>query len=409
MLTVRAIDSLQNGKLIDPTRTGLAIEVVGRKKVWRYARRVAGAGTVIRRSLGPWPAYDIAAARKWADELNAKVVAGIDPRVAEQAAQAACMTVEAAHDLYMVDIQTNARMALKARTIADKQSIWLRDLAPHIGLSGLQTVTPDDLWNVVEAKGRTAPVRANRLAAEAKVFFAWCVSRAGQRTGIRLAANPALSLNGKHYEESKGRTRFLSDDEIGWLLVALAGEVEPLAARSYRRAFLLMLLTGARIGEVKNAPAAEYVDGVWTISGNRTKNGDAHSIHLGAWGRILAESKGEWMIPHPNGGMIDSEIWYEVRDRLHRRMEEAAGRKLALWTPHDLRRTLRSNTFSLGIRYEVAEAMLNHRKQGLERRYDLADLSDQMAEGFAAWEQKVMRIADKLCLDGNLDMPKSLL
>jgi integrase len=163
--------------------------------------------------------------------------------------------------------------------------------------------------------------------------------------------------------------------------------------------------TGARIGEVKNAPAAEYQGGVWTIACERAKNGEAHTIRLGPWGRTLMVTKGEWVIPHPNGGTIDSEIWYEVRDRLHQRMEAVSNRKLPRWTPHDLRRTLRSNTFELGIRYEIAEAMLNHVKQGLERRYDAADLSHEMALGFAAWEAKIAGIARAVGVAAALAVP----
>jgi hypothetical protein len=255
-ITARAIDSLSDGKLMDPTRAGLSIEVVGRKKVWRYYRRIAGGGGAVRLSLGSWPAHGIADARKWADGLNEQVEAGIDPRAADRAKRAATMTVEAAHTLYMTAIEQGHRKPLRPRTIADKRTIWLRDIAPHIGAKQLGTITADDLWDMVEAKGCVAPVRANRLAAEAKVFFAWCESRAGQRAGIRLRLDPAATLNGKHYAESKGRTRFLSDDEIGWFLRALTLETGSPASSSYRRAFLLMLLTGVSRGDPDETVAA---------------------------------------------------------------------------------------------------------------------------------------------------------
>jgi integrase len=391
--SAKAIESLSTGKLPDPATAGLFIEVSGGAKMWRYRRRVAGTDAVVKASLGAYPAHTLAMARKWANGLNDQAERGIDPKAEQRARQAAKMTVEAAHALYMAAVENGERRRLKPRTITDKRTIWLRDMAPHIGPKRLHDLTADDLWDMVEAKGAVAPVRANRMAAEAKVFFAWCVSREGQRAGVRLTIDPAASLNGKHYAESKGRARFLSDDEIGWLLVALAQENGCAASTSYRRAFLLMLLTGARIGEVKGAPAAEVRAGIWTIAAERAKNGQAHSIRLGAWGRAIAEAQGDWLIPHPNGGTINSEVWYEVRDRLHARMERLAKRTLEPWAPHDLRRTLRSNTFALGIRFEVAEAMLNHARKGLERRYDVSDLSAQMAEGWAAWEAKLVAIA----------------
>jgi len=45
------------------------------------------------------------------------------------------------------------------------------------------------------------------------------------------------------------------------------------------------------------------------------------------WGHeagARTEVHGEWLIPHPNPGTSDSEIWYEVRDRPHARIERLA-------------------------------------------------------------------------------------
>ena len=211
------------------------------------------------------------------------------------------------------------------------------------------------------------------------MFFAWCVSREAQRAGIRLAANPSISLSGKHYAESKGRTRFLSADEIGWLLRALDREAQP-----YRRLFLLLLLTGARRGEA--AAASRYSNGVWTITAEQAKNGIPLDVRLGPIGQQVFES--------PSTG--DTSNINRAMRRIHARMESYSGAPLERWTPHDLRRTLRSNTFSLGITFEVAEAMLNHARQGLERRYDASDLSAQMAAGWLAWERHIAGIAEKV-------------
>jgi hypothetical protein len=50
-------------------------------------------------------------------------------------------------------------------------------------------------------------------------------------------------------------------------------------------------------------------------------------------------------------------------------MTKSAGRPIERFTPHDIRRTARSNTKRLNVDFETAEAMLNHLKTGLERTY----------------------------------------
>ena len=76
-----------------------------------------------------------------------------------------------------------------------------------------------------------------------------------------------------------------------------------------------------------------------------------------------------------------------------RRMSEFAGQPVMKWTPHDLRRTARSNTRRLDIGFETAEAMLNHAKRGLERIYDGYEMEDEKRTWFQKWENEIIRIA----------------
>ena len=101
--TPAAIDLLRQGSLLDPLTPGLRIELLASgKKKWKYHRRVTGSGEVVKATLGLFPACTIADARKWADALNERVEAGVDPREEERAArERAGMTVARAHAIYM--------------------------------------------------------------------------------------------------------------------------------------------------------------------------------------------------------------------------------------------------------------------------------------------------------------------
>jgi integrase len=189
----------------------------------------------------------------------------------------------------------------KPRTIADKLAIYNCDIAPNLADKLIFDVTEEDLTKLVLAKGRSARVRANRLAGELKVFFGWAASLRG--TEIGLPSNPAARLTDLKFPETP-LNRILTLDEIGWFLRAVA--LEP---RIYQRGMLLLLLTAARLSEVIFARTAEYREGVWTIPQSRTKNGRSHRIALGRWspscgrtGRGCSHQTGSMVRGHPAAG-----------------------------------------------------------------------------------------------------------
>ena len=403
-LTPSAIDALAREMLKDPFTPGLSIHLLSSgKKVWKYTRRVASNGTLLRRSLGAYPGYSIAAARQWADELNKMVEAGEDPRdIWREAERRTSMTVKKAHDLYMEAVRqgrsSRAKRRNKPRTVADKIAIFSRDIEPQLGKKIIYDVTEGDLIALVEKKGKTAQVRANRPAAELKVFFGWAASLRGKE--VDLAVDPARRLGDLRFPETP-RSRKLSLDELEWFLRALVEE-----PRHFRRGMLLWLLTAARFSEVVFARTSELMDGIWTIPAERSKNGQAHRIALAPWGLRLFQSNSEWLFPAEKVEGPRTQGWYEARDRVLARMAEIAGSPIERFTPHDFRRTARSNTKRLNVDFETAEAMLNHLKTGLERTYDRYDLEEEKRRWFARWEQEVLTIARRARVAGFLEAPE---
>ena len=411
-LTPVLIDDLRVGKLDDPETGGLAIEVLSSgKKRWRFRRRIAGNGDIVKLSLGLFPAFTIAAAREWANGLNRQIDAGVDPReTARTEERLATMTVERAHGLYMVAVRegrsSRAKRPNKPRTIADKLEMYNRDIAPKLARKIIYDVTETDLIKLVEAKGKVARVRANRLAAELKVFFGWCASLRGLEVGLEI--DPSRRLADLRFPETP-RSRRLSLQEIEWFLRALVEE-----ERDYQRGMLIWLLTAARLTEVSEARSEELAFGIWTIPSERTKNSVEHRIPLGPWGWSLMQSDSEWVFPAPKrDGPRSKDPWYKSRNRVKKRMEMCAGRPIDRFTPHDLRRTLRSNTKRLKVDFETAEAMLNHVKKGLERTYDCYELEEEKRESFLKWEHEVAAaarragIAEQLGLRSEMSMPVS--
>ena len=76
------------------------------------------------------------------------------------------------------------------------------------------------------------------------------------------------------------------------------------------------------------------------------------------------------------------------------RFRQASGIQVAL---HDLRRTYRSALADLGVREEIAEAMIAHKRTGLIARYNRAELWAQRrdaAEKLDAWLARIVTGTD---------------
>jgi integrase len=89
-------------------------------------------------------------------------------------------------------------------------------------------------------------------------------------------------------------------------------------------------------------------------------------------------------------------------------MEQLAGHPIERFTPHDFRRTCRSNTKRLKVDFETAEAMLNHVKKGMERTYDTYELDDEKQAWFLTWETEIASIARKSGVADALGVPAGI-
>ncbi|WP_343611083.1 Arm DNA-binding domain-containing protein [Novosphingobium sp.] len=231
-LSTAAIEALRKGCIVDGMAPGLVLEVLSSgKKSWKYARRITGRKQLLRWTLGFFPAFPIADARKWATNINEQVEKGINPREVSAQQKRAEMTVSRAHQLNMEAVldgrASRAKPINKPRTIKDKRKIFELDIAPKIGKRSIYEVTEDDLVKLVNDKCKTAKVRANRLAAELKVFFGWATGLRGREIGLKV--DPSKQLGDLKFPE-KPRTRKLCQDEIAWYLKGPRDHPLPLSA-----------------------------------------------------------------------------------------------------------------------------------------------------------------------------------
>jgi integrase len=134
-----------------------------------------------------------------------------------------------------------------------------RIVLPRLGSKKVDAVQPRDIHTLhVSMKDR--PYQANRVLALLSKMFSLTV-----KWGWR-SDNPVKGIERYHEER---RERWLSDDELGRLLRALAAHSNQRAANAVR----FQLLTGAQIGEVLTARCTD-IDmerGVWIRPSHHTK------------------------------------------------------------------------------------------------------------------------------------------
>lgn len=113
----------------------------------------------------------------------------------------------------------------------------MRILIRHLGDRRLSEITPPAIEDMMAARLAEGVSRCtcNRQRATLSRFFSWAISR-----GYHRGRNPVKDV--KPFHESHGRTRYLSQDEEGRLLLACPPHL--------RRIVLMALHTGGRRGEL---------------------------------------------------------------------------------------------------------------------------------------------------------------
>lgn len=158
----------------------------------------------------------------------------------------------------------------------------------------------------------------------------------------------------------------------------------------------LLLLSGQRIGNVLRAKPIQWNEefNAWEIA--RTKNGEPNVVPISSWGRALFDGgNSAWVFPSKRGkGPRLGHIVVHYRD-LRTRMQAMApaGYEVKPWTPHDLRRVIRTHMARLRVRREIAERVIAHKPEGVEAIYDRYEYLEEKREALAQWEAEIIRIA----------------
>ncbi len=379
-----------------PRGFGLRITAAGGKA---FIIRYTIDGRQRLKTIGDWPTWGLEQARIEARRLMRQIQTGRDPLEAKRKRKAEPTIAELATD--WLD-----RHATGLKSETGIRALIGGDLVKALGRSKVSDIRRRDVIEVVEAKAATAPRQAAILLAYARKMMDFAVDRdfipANPLAGLKPGS---ITVKGKRDPlRQVARGRILDHDEIRtfWTNAETCG-----LHRLTALALKLVLVTGQRPGEVAGMHEREIDGDIWTIpAARRGKTDTAHSVHLTATAKaVIAEAKAEIerlsarRILPATGHIFEAWPGKSVNNAALARAVDRAAQALGAkevqpwgrWTPHDLRRTMRTGLSACRIRPDIAEMTIGHAKRGIVAVYDQHEFDAERRAALEAWESRLLR------------------
>jgi len=377
------------------------------KKTFFYRYTSPVTNKLIQISLGVFPAVSLEQARIKLRELKLIRQQGRCPATEARAAalelkqqiknesELGMFTLQAMIELYLQNHIEDQRLpngtiksgARKKKGQAEARRTLYGDAVPMLGERLARDVSRQDIIDLVMSiVNRGANVQAGNVLREILAAYDYSM---GMGKFDDQFINPALQakvslVRTKVKLTSKKGSRFLNDDELklflAWLPSSKFTEVQ-------KNIFRMTLWTGCRTGEICEATwrNIDLNEGVFHI--RESKTGVAREIQLPRqcihFLRINKIGNEVYLFPSQRTGkpikqkQLTESAWV---------MREAdLMLDIPRWTPHDLRRTVRTGLSRLQCPSEVAEAILGHTKKGLIGTYDLHRYTEQSREWLQRW------------------------
>jgi len=275
----------------------------------------------------------------------------------------------------------------KPKGQAEARRTLYRDVVSQIGDVPASSVSRKSVVDLVmNIVNRGANVQAGYVLRELRAAYEYAIAMGKlDNSNYNPAALAAMSLRQAKVRLSpkKGK-RVLNDDELSRLL-------EWLPQSSYtptqKNVLRLTLWTGCRTGEICGSSWDDFDLSRGILHIRESKTGISRNVQLPNQAQrfleVLRLTTGKYPFPSQKTGkpiqqkQLTEQAW---RMRRNRTMID-----LPRWTPHDLRRSVRTGLARLGCPSEVAEAILGHTQLGVVGIYDLYSYDKESREWLQKW------------------------
>lgn len=369
-------------------RDGLYVMVLPSGSIsFRFNYRISGRQETL--TLGRYGAdgMSLQAARERLNEARKLIAAGTSPAISKRRVRDKRKAAETFEQWAERWLKTY-RMAESTRDL--RRSVYERDLKRPFARLKLDEITHERLRELCDSiVARGAPATAV-LAREIVMMVFRYASQRGEE-----CENPADKVPPCSIATFQPRERALSSLEIGWFYEHLerisSGPTFKIAAK-------LLLLTMVRKSELTDATWDEinFSSGVWTIPASRMKRRNPHNVYLSrqALDMLIAlrTCAGDSRYVLPSRYDSDSPMNGATLNRilvLVAQSARAAGRQLADFSPHDLRRTASTQLHEAGYNTDWIEKCLAHEQRGVRAVYNKAEYAEQRRAMLQAWADMI--------------------
>lgn len=420
----RAAKLLQPGKhIVVDGCPGLRLVASTQGRAWVYRYKSPVDGLMRQVKLGQWPAMAAGmAATRW-QEVKDLRDAGQDPAQAKKdtrkAARASVYTVGHAVDDYITGHLATNREPRGAKAVAARLRIATAEIAKLPAAGVTRGVAFELINSLADRPVLAKSVRnelggawdlaldAGRLAADAPNWWRQILSG-------KLRSKGAMR-DGAHKGTAK---RVLSEAELHALLAV------DLARFSQQvQDFLVIQLwtctRGAEIVCMQRAHISNEADGWWwTIPKDQTKGkhrAGATDLRVPLLGRALEvvqrlSAAGDgWLFPSVSrAGVVGHQVQTYMQSKVNYLQPYCKSRPdhvrnrltVTHWSPHDLRRTGRTQLAQLGCPNDVAESILGHVQPGVQGIYNIYKYDPERRHWLGVWANRLAALANQSASPG---------
>jgi len=381
-------------ELSDSNGLYIRVDPTGAKSwVFRYVFD----GSRKRMVLGGYPGVSLAMARERHGAAMQQVQVGIDPGAKAKEAKALRKAAPTFAD--MVDELWEMELSKKKSGHQTKYLLEANAI-PAWGKRKMADIKRRDIVVLLDKIRDRAPIVGNRVHGALSRLFNFAAER-----GV-IEDSPCTRIR---KVREKPRIRTLADSEIKALWAALDLENQDVdICRLTKLALKLILLTGQRPGEVAGMTWAEIDEAAhcWNIPPERMKNAEANRVPLCPMAlevisMAMVYSSGSDFVFRSSHKENEPITRHAITRAVARHWSEMEGVE-EKFTPHDLRRTLRTRLAGLGVTDIIAERVLGHKLQGIMAVYNQHPYDAEKRDALIKWETHLSEILGDAKTNGNV-------
>lgn len=385
---------------------GLAIRVTDKGvKSWSVRYRNA-AGEHRRKTIGPFPAFGLAAARTEARKIKGLVagktdVVGEEKKAKQEAAARKLRTVDGLAEAYWTACELGMhRSGTKAKpkrpaTITEDKRIYDKHIHRKFGDTPVADMERADIQAFVDKESKRKAGTGRQCRDVIRQLLSYAV-----RQGL-VPYNAGIGVGAI---SSTQRDRVLNDIEIKTLWAAFqpgaivtddkGNEVGVSAVMGCAlRMGMAVMQRGFNVVSMR-WDEIDRAEKLWSIPGDKMKNKRPHVVPLSELALELldeaaalqTDNGSQYVFASPQRGE-DDDIHLERRAFSRAMARIVAALKIPRATPHDFRRTGASNITSkrIGMTRFIAGQVLAHTEGGVTAIYDRYEYLDEKRHALDAW------------------------